>query len=155
MPEPCYVSPGGIPTTPRQRAPFKASAGIVLPRDRSAARLARQYVTRVLPDFWVRSDAVETAELIVSELVTNAFRHGRRGQVRLLIRLRDGTLTLTVADRTPYRPLPPITSATTWGETGRGLVLIDALAQRWGHRPVGSNADSGTAVWAELAGVLA
>ena len=151
----CYVSPEGISTTLRRRPPATESVGIMLKRNPSAATLARQYVTRALPDLWVRPDAVEAAELIVSELVTNAIKHGHRGDVRLLVDLQDGTLTLTVADKTPYRPLPPATPTADLDETGRGLFLVATLAQKWGHRSVGSNPDSGTAVWAELAQVMA
>jgi anti-sigma regulatory factor (Ser/Thr protein kinase) len=155
MQDPRYVPPEGIQTTPRRRPPAAASAGITLPRAASAVSEARQYVTSALPDLCVRPDAVEDAELITSELVTNAFRHGRKGAVRLLIDLRDGTLTLTVADQTPYLPLPSAAPATDRDESGRGLFLVEALAEKWGHRPVAGNPACGTAVWATLAEVLA
>ena len=153
--QPRHVSPGGIPTTPQRRPPTVASVGIMLDRDRAAPGHARQYATAALADLCVTSEATEAAVTIISELVTNAVKYGDAGPVRLLVNLRCGTLTLTVADDTPYTPLPDAALPAAWEqETGRGLALVAALSQRWGHRPVGTDPECGTAVWAELAGAV-
>jgi anti-sigma regulatory factor (Ser/Thr protein kinase) len=132
-----------------------AKVGTVLPRDESAPGRARAYLTDELHRLAVRPEAVEDAVLIASELVTNAYRHGRRGDVRLIVSLAAGTLRLTVADQTPYVPLPDAEDAEEDAECGRGLFLVELLSATWGHRPVGGNPECGTAVWAELVGVTA
>jgi anti-sigma regulatory factor (Ser/Thr protein kinase) len=129
-----------------------ASAGTLLPRDGSAPGRARAYLADELPRLAVRPDVVESAVLIASELVTNAYQHGRSGDVRLIVSIAAGTLRLTVADQTPYVPLPAAEAADEEAECGRGLFLVELLAETWGHRPVGGDPESGTAVWAELVG---
>lgn len=155
MQDPRYVPPEGIPTMPRRRPPSVAAAGTVLPRDETAPGRARRYVSTALLRLFISPEVVETAVLIVSELVTNAFVHGRQGDVRLRIELTAGVLTLTVADQTPYAPLPTAVLADDDEENGRGLLLVELLSEKWGHRPVGGNPDYGTAVWATLAGATA
>lgn len=145
--------PGGTPKQSCCRPPATASAGTLLPRDQSAPGRARAYLSDELPRLAVHPEAVESAVLIASELVTNAYRHGRRGDVRLIVSLAAGTLRLTVADQTPYVPLPAAEDAADDAECGRGLFMVERLSATWGHRPVGGDPECGTAVWAELVGV--
>jgi anti-sigma regulatory factor (Ser/Thr protein kinase) len=100
------------------------------------------------------SGALAELQLVVSELVTNAVRHGaaRDGAVELSLALRGEVVRVEVADgghgfTVPARdlgPAPPGDSdAAPAG--GWGLVVVDCLARRWGVEGAG-----GTRVWAEV-----
>ncbi|MER7751489.1 ATP-binding protein [Kitasatospora sp. NPDC097643] len=84
----------------------------------------------------------DSACLILSELVTNALIHGE-GRPAILLELRDGRLHMTVSDasRTPVQRQAPDDSRAS----GRGLDIVDALAEAWGVEPTGPH---GKAVWA-------
>jgi anti-sigma regulatory factor (Ser/Thr protein kinase) len=119
----------------------------------SAVPWARRVLRHVLHEWQVESMA-EPAALLVSELVTNAVEasapaagrdHGQLPMIGLTIRLTAASLVLEVWDASPLRPVPQ--KADTAGERGRGLLLIDALADSWGHLA----ADGGKIVWCELA----
>ena len=116
-------------------------ATLALTGDHRIAGEARKF-TRLKLREWDLSPLAEVAELLVSELVTNALTHtDRPGQLRLLC---DRTLTVEVADsetRTPIRRGP-----TDFEEGGRGVRLVDQLAHRWGSRA----ARHGKIVWFEL-----
>lgn len=95
----------------------------------------------------------DPAELIISELVANATRHTPCHSIRLIVG-RPGTarVRVGVVDRAPSR-LPVLRPAGTDAESGRSLVLIDALADRWGCTLLGSHPTRGPwgkETWAEL-----
>src|SRR5690606_31785541 len=80
------------------------------------------------------------AELIVGELADNAVTHGRVSgrNVRLLLYVVGGTLRIEVTDTRGDRlPCPQRSAAENAedAESGRGLLLVDALAARWGVVP--------------------
>ncbi len=107
-----------------------------------AAGTAREIVAQAC-ETWRLPDAVEDAQLIITELVSNAVRHAK-GDLHLLV-LRDRHLHLSIADASgeqPRRILPDPDS----GEGGRGLLLIDAVAVAWGSSPT----PDGKVVWATL-----
>src|SRR6476469_3868203 len=90
------------------------------------------------------------ALLLVSELVTNSIRHaGHSGHEAIRVRAaNDGPMTrVEVCDRArgetvpTMRPEPPPTAT-----GGRGLLLVDALSDRWGM----DSCERGTCVWFEL-----
>ncbi|WP_328537147.1 ATP-binding protein [Streptomyces sp. NBC_00344] len=113
---------------------------------RARALLAEQARAWKVPD-----EVSATAVLLLSELMTNAVRHasvpaGREVWARCV--LRDcGTLRLEVADA--CRALPKAQHPRTDDESGRGLVLVTALADAWGAQPRAYGI--GKAVWFELA----
>ncbi|NUK37070.1 SpoIIE family protein phosphatase [Streptomyces lunaelactis] len=109
---------------------------------REAAR-ARRLVRGQLRA-WGLAEVTETAELLVSELVTNAVRHarGRRAELRLV---RAGSLLCEVADED--HTLPTLLDARPDGERGRGLRVVSSLAREWGT----SRTSDGKTVWFELA----
>jgi anti-sigma regulatory factor (Ser/Thr protein kinase) len=79
------------------------------------------------------SEAIADAELVVSELVTNSVRSGA-ATVRVLLELHHGELELDVSDDGPGWPTLVRPDA---GEAhGRGLVLVDALADHWQAEPI-------------------
>ncbi|MGN5381149.1 ATP-binding protein [Streptomyces lasalocidi] len=78
---------------------------------------ARRLVRRTLAA-WRLTGLVDAAELVVSELASNAVRHARHGSFRLTIRrLADGSVRLTVTDK--GRTLPVRATANTADVTGR------------------------------------
>lgn len=112
---------------------------LILPWGGAAPGAARRFVGRLLADGELR----ETAELLVSELVTNAVTYAD-GPVELTVRVAGEQTRVEVSDTTPARPVlrPP-----DW-EGRRGLNLVEALAHRWG---VDGRVD-GKTVWFELPG---
>ncbi|WP_345695775.1 ATP-binding protein [Kitasatospora terrestris] len=112
----------------------------------SAVSLARKRTVRQLA-LWCGplcdSDA-EVLELLTSELVTNAVRYGRTTVVGLSVTVTPAnTVVVGVADRNPQVPRPR--AASDDAEDGRGLFLVEALADRTG---VAATAD-GKTTWFE------
>ncbi|MEU4798779.1 SpoIIE family protein phosphatase [Streptomyces sp. NPDC023327] len=92
---------------------------------------------------WSLDALGESAELLVSELVTNVVRHSR--STRLDLRLvRSGTLLCEVED--DDHTLPALRGAGPGDEFGRGLRVVSSLAKEWGT----SRTNSGKTVWCEL-----
>lgn len=107
------------------------------PSQPPGARTARALVREQLAHWAVAEAPSATAELLLSELVTNAVRHSRAPQGRDVgVRLAryDGLLRLEVADAGAAVKLVPGV-VTECDERGRGLVIVAALAERWGCCP--------------------
>jgi DNA-binding NarL/FixJ family response regulator len=119
-----------------------AAASSRLPRDRRSAGAARRFVEDTL-DSATATDVVETATLLVSEVVANAVVHA--GSVLdLKIWVDTERLRVEVADGLPVPPMVKQGSADT--TTGRGMFLIDSLADRWGTELH----EGGKTVWFEV-----
>lgn len=113
-----------------------------LPADPRAVSEARRQV-RAAVRYWRLPVDVDVAALLVSELVTNAITHdeNRAGapRVTLSIRCSGGRLRVDVHDTSPEPPL--LTGASDCAEGGRGLFLVDSLADSWGsYRTEGGKA---------------
>ncbi|MFI0510547.1 ATP-binding protein [Streptomyces sp. WSLK1-5] len=95
---------------------------------------------------------VDTAELLATELVSNAVLH-TKGPAALRVRWSPpGTLRLGAWDADPEPPEPPGALAQlTDVENGRGLALVRACADLWGWQPLSRNGNRGKYVWCELA----
>ncbi|MFI1090984.1 ATP-binding protein [Streptomyces sp. NPDC020917] len=125
-----------------------------LPATRHSARLGRHLAIRQLAA-WGHphdSDAAESVAAIVAELAANAATHGRvAGRAfELTLALGDGLVRIEVSDtRGEVRPPEPgsIETPAADAESGRGLLLVQALAKEWGVAP----RDVGKTVWAEVA----
>ncbi|MCU0312392.1 MAG: ATP-binding protein [Acidimicrobiales bacterium] len=104
---------------------------------------ARRVVQAVLVE-WGFGDLAADAELMVSEMVTNAFLHAS-GPTELRVR-RNEVVTVEVADHSPVDLVLGRTDSTR-RVGGLGLRIIDRLARRWGAREV----DDGKVLWFELA----
>jgi serine/threonine-protein kinase RsbW len=118
---------------------------VTLPAARSAAGLARQ-VTRSMVAAWRLRYLADTAVLLVSELVTNAVEHAGPDAAATVLRLEysGSWLRIEVHDTSPHDPQP---RTPDWlDESGFGLMLVDALAAKWGVQQT----TQGKAVWAEL-----
>lgn len=112
-----------------------------LPSDPAAVADARDKVSRRLAD-WGLHEVVFTAELVVSELVTNAIRYGTPPiQLRLI---RDTVLICEVSDGSSTAP--HMRRARIFDEGGRGLLLVAQFAERWGTR----HRAGGKSIWAEI-----
>ncbi|WP_416977188.1 SpoIIE family protein phosphatase [Streptomyces sp. T028] len=112
-----------------------------LPREPRSVGRAREYArTRLLS--WDLEPLVDTTELLVSELVTNALRYGE-GEIRLRL-LLDRTLVCEVWDAGLVQPRRR--RARDTDEGGRGLQLVGLLSAAWGSR----RTPRGKTVWFEL-----
>ncbi|MFF8841681.1 ATP-binding protein [Streptomyces sp. NPDC015127] len=91
------------------------------------------------------ADAADVAELLASELVTNALIHTDRGAV-VTATVEDSRLHVEVRDFMAGLPVPDVPTADL-GTSGRGLVLVESLADAWGVRTAQG---VGKVVWFEL-----
>ena len=89
------------------------------------------------------SDVQDTIALLVSEVATNALVHGS-GDVQVRVARTAQTLRVEVSDGSSQAPRPR--SADPDAEGGRGLALVDALADSWGTDFTGS----GKTVWFQV-----
>lgn len=113
-----------------------------LPAQPSSVGEARRLVRQSLASAG-REDLVETAELLVSEVVTNALLHAGT-PVDLAVFVADDGLRVEIGDGSPHFPRRPGYAATAG--TGRGLMLLQQMVDEWGVVP---NA-SGKTVWFQL-----
>ena len=119
------------------------STTLTVTADATATRSARALVRDLCATAAVGPQAVETAVLLVTELVSNAVEHGG-GSAVVEADLDDTRLRVSVADTDPR--LPTAALAAIDAERGRGLLLVEALSSRWGATPQ----DGGKTVWFEL-----
>ncbi|MDQ0941004.1 SpoIIE family protein phosphatase [Streptomyces sp. V1I1] len=125
-----------------QGLPVDAVGDWRLPREPRSVGRARE-LARAQLVAWDLEALVDTVELLVSELVTNALRYGE-GEIRLRL-LRDRTLVCEVWDSGLVQPRRR--RARDTDEGGRGLQLVGLLSAAWGSR----RTPRGKTVWFELA----
>jgi anti-anti-sigma regulatory factor len=108
-----------------------------------AARRARELVTESSRR-WELPEVAEAACIVVTELVNNVVAHARTPMTLLLAR-HEGSMSVAVRDKSSARPrfTGPV-APTSYG--GRGLLLIDSVARRWGNLGL----TDGKVVWALL-----
>lgn len=114
-----------------------------LPHCPSAVPRARRVLRDCLDPTHLPEETCDVAELLVSELVTNAVKYGR-SPVWLLVELRPGLVHVSVSDTSTS--LPERRDADPDAEGGRGLFILDALAGSWGAVAV----NSGKYLWFDL-----
>ena len=119
---------------PDQHVTWKLTAEL------TSARRARMLVRRRLKR-WGLAELIPTAELLASELVTNAVRYAQ-GSIALRL-VREAGLVCEVLDDSAA--LPRLRHASDDDERGRGLQVVSQLSQRWGAR----RTRSGKVVWCE------
>ncbi|MFE9851029.1 ATP-binding protein [Streptomyces sp. NPDC005576] len=145
----------GVTLVVAQEVP--TSSSMAVSHGPAGVRQARHCMRAQLRDNGVSDAVVDDAVLILSELLSNACRHGRPlgqhvdvgdGDVRAAWRVdRRGGLTVEVTDGGgPTRPTPSTPSVTARG--GRGLNIISALSEKWGVR---DDAPGEVTVWALVA----
>ncbi|MET8951717.1 SpoIIE family protein phosphatase [Streptomyces sp. NPDC004393] len=124
-----------------QGLPAESVGDWTLPREPRSVGRAREYARGQLLA-WDLEPLVDTTELLVSELVTNALRYGE-GEIRLRL-LLDRTLVCEVWDAGLVQPRRR--RARDTDEGGRGLQLVGLLSAAWGSR----RTPRGKTVWFEL-----
>lgn len=115
--------------------------GMAGPRVVGAARALLRSVLAL----WDCDDPDDAGELLTSEVVSNAVRHAA-GVLAMLFELspHQGMVRVSVEDQTP--DLPVLQAHSTESSSGRGLLLVEALATRWGSHPT----ERGKVVWFEF-----
>lgn len=143
----------GLP--PLDPATASAAASRTLPPRYEAVREARQF-TRGTLDQWHMGERFDDICLVVSELVTNALRHGLSGGASpapdqdppIRLHLMRWTERLVCAVRDPSHDSPVARDSEDFSaESGRGLFLVDSFTDGWGWHPL-AGALSGKVVWA-------
>lgn len=112
-----------------------------LPRAPIAASLARRQLAGALPD--LPTQVVQEAQLLTSELVTNALMHGQ-GLITMSIVRDEQSLTVRIADEASEGPV--VREHDLGAQAGRGLRLVEELTTRWGTEPV-VGGHGGKVVW--------
>jgi anti-sigma regulatory factor (Ser/Thr protein kinase) len=145
----------GLP--PLESSALAGSASCALPPRYDAVKSAREF-TRTTLQQWGLTRQFEGVELVVSELVTNAMRHGlpdgrpaaAEPPVRLHLVRWSSRLVCAVrdpSDATPETTAPADEFVDFSAESGRGLHLVECFSDDWGWHPL-SGALCGKVVWA-------
>jgi anti-sigma regulatory factor (Ser/Thr protein kinase) len=115
-----------------------------LPAFPEAVRAARRWARETLED-WQLTKPTRTIEQLVSELLTNSIEHARTSSVGICLIVTDRLVLIEVndadADRLPTRRSPGLDDT-----SGRGLLIVEELSDRWGVQV----SDHGKTVWCEV-----
>ena len=118
-----------------------------IPHDPRAVTVCRRTVRLILTLHGLIRLA-DVAELLATELVSNAVRH-TKGPAALRLHWRDGVLRIGAWDANPEPPPRDLVAAPD-AEAGRGLGLVRACADNWGWHPLRQGGDRGKYVWCDL-----
>jgi two-component sensor histidine kinase len=108
----------------------------------NGSSVARRLVKRAL-GVWHLEHQVDDALIVATELVENVAKHTSNGG-ELQLCVRHGALVIQVSDSSSQ--LPQVRSEDFRSPHGRGMRMVQVIADRWGARPTAS----GKIVWAEL-----
>jgi anti-sigma regulatory factor (Ser/Thr protein kinase) len=150
------VSPPSLPSPLEREADQTWAYALQLPHDPRAARIT---LRAVLAGHGL-AQLVDVAELLASELVTNAYRYSTSPAALRLRGLGGSRLRVSVWDANPHIP-PPFDKrsgrlrpapAQVEADDGRGLFLVCHFADAWGGYPLGDDllGTSGKLLWCEL-----
>lgn len=126
----------------------------------NAVGLARLHTADVLSRWGVHVDIVETVQLLVSELATNAVQHPKEGETetspfsvrntaqtfQLTLEILGDAVKVSVWDRDTRPPVLKQVGIEATG--GRGIFIVAVMSRRWGHYP--AHGMPGKVVWAEV-----
>jgi anti-sigma regulatory factor (Ser/Thr protein kinase) len=113
------------------------------PAEPDGPSAARRFVGETLRQWGLHGAVLDDAELVLSELATNAVIHGRT-PFSVVLRSEDSGVLLSVRDSSPVRPT--LRDGEQMAASGRGLRLVTAVAKDWGA----DLTTDGKTVWAEL-----
>ncbi|MFF0160052.1 ATP-binding protein [Streptomyces sp. NPDC005263] len=137
-----------MPEGENEGEPWEYSLSI--PNDPRAVTISRRTLRLILTVHGLIR-LTDVAELLATELVSNAVRH-TKGPAALRVRWSAGVLRIGAWDADPEPPEPPGSFEQPGeGEGGRGLALVRACADLWGWQPQARNGSRGKYVWCELA----
>ncbi|WP_030348063.1 ATP-binding protein [Streptomyces sp. NRRL S-1022] len=123
---------------------------LYIPNDLRAVTVCRRTLRAILTMHDL-AGLVETAELLATELVSNAVRHTKGPAALRVRRSREGVVWIGAWDTDPEPPEPPVPLGQVLeSEAGRGLGLVVACARDWGWQPSARLGDRGKYVWCEL-----
>lgn len=123
----------------------ETTTGLRVRHEPASVALVRSRLAADLRAHQLADDSIEDAVLVTSELVTNAIRHTRdAGPIEVIWGLDKSELTLRVMDGSAAHPERRNTAPVSPG--GRGLAIVEALAESWGV----DSGPSGKQVWARL-----
>lgn len=114
-----------------------------LPADLRSAGEARRMVRQTV-EGWCGEECLDDVALCVSELVTNAVVHADSAP-RVLVHVRPAVIRIEISDDSDV--LPVIRGAAPTDTSGRGVSILEALADRWGTR---RRSGGGKTVWFEV-----
>ncbi|MFB7494115.1 ATP-binding protein [Streptomyces sp. NPDC056161] len=136
-----------------QRLPLPRTAPkdieLRLPRHARSVGRARALFREQAASWGLQQDVTDTAELLLSELMTNAYRHANApdgAEIRARCVVTEDRVQVTVSDANDTLPTPG--TASLEDESGRGLALVAVLADDWGA--VRRECGVGKEVWFEL-----
>ncbi|MEV7982138.1 ATP-binding protein [Streptomyces sp. NPDC086519] len=116
--------------------------------DLQAVASTRHYLREVLKR-WRSEVLLDDLQLMLSEVVTNALTHAH-SDVDIRMCRHAGVIRVEVQDSSPQPPVPTVIVANeamnAEAESGRGLLIVDALAASWGSSPAGR----GKNTWFEM-----
>lgn len=117
-------------------APGEVSSCLVLATLPTAPFWARRQTRVALESWQLWAEIIDTAELLVSELVTNAVKFTRQdaedsAPISLMLRYLAGRLIIEVSDPDPNPPV--FTEPGSDSDGGRGLMLVQALSKEWSY----------------------
>ena len=126
---------------------------LYIPNDLRAVTVSRRTLRLILTMHGLIG-LVDVAELLASELVSNAVRH-TKGPAALRVRWSAGVLRIGAWDADSRQPQPPrdlgqIVESEEEEEDGRGLGMVLACADLWGWQPLSRFGNRGKFVWCEL-----
>lgn len=116
-----------------------------LPAEKSSPATARRFCRERLGEWGVAGEVIESMQLVVSELVTNAVCHAQTPAL-ITLRLDGANVRVEVSDESDRSPARDRARGDAPG--GWGIPIVEALSERWGVEP--TNDHTGKTVWAEL-----
>ncbi|MEU5547578.1 ATP-binding protein [Streptomyces sioyaensis] len=121
------------------------------PRTEETAAIARRLARAACATWALPDDLTESVALVASELASNAVRHARGPSARVIVdRPSPERVYVAVVDRAPGR-LPELRTPEPEEPCGRGLLLIEALSERWSYDRLGpAGRPWGKRCWAQL-----
>ncbi|WP_406114043.1 ATP-binding protein [Streptomyces sp. NBC_01014] len=144
------MTPATAPPVPRPPLPQRgARYRLVAPNSPTAPGIVRDFLGTLLRATG-HPRLVDDARLCASEVVTNSYCHTRSRMIRVDVTVNPKQVTVYVTDEEPDSPPRPVHRQLPDAERGRGLVLVDCLAARWGVRVNDEPVPGSKSVWFTL-----